>query len=98
MPTPTDGDIDLLGAVQAELRAIGKLDTVLGKLAENLAERLTAAGSPAGAAAVSRELSRVLASIHGHPAEADDPLDELRRRRDRKRGGITPTTERPAND
>ncbi|HPZ98783.1 MAG TPA: hypothetical protein PLT93_11635 [Phycisphaerae bacterium] len=98
VPTPTDGDIDLLGAVQAELRAIGKLDTVLGKLAENLAERLTAAGSPAGAAAVSRELSRVLASIHGHPAEADDPLDELRRRRDRKRGGITPTTERPAND
>ena len=98
LPTPADGDPGLLVAVQAELRAIGQLETPLGRLAELLAERLVGAGSPSGAAAVSRELSRVLASIRTHPAEADDPLDELRRRRDRKRGGITPTTERPASE
>lgn len=98
-PLPTaDGDIGLVGAVQAELAALGQSDSALGRLAVNLAERLVGAGSPAGAAAVSRELSRVLASIRAHPAERADPLDELRNRRDRKRGGITPTTERPAND
>lgn len=88
VPTPTDGDIDLLGAVRAELGPL--IETPMGKLAENLAERLTGAGSPSGAAAISRELRNVLASIRSHPADADDPLDELRKRRDRKRG-IQPT-------
>lgn len=94
VPTPTDGGIDLLGAVRAELGPL--IETPMGKLAENLAERLTGAGSPSGAAAISRELRNVLASIRSHPADADDPLDELRNRRDRKRG-ITPT-ERPASE
>ncbi len=78
----------LVNAVFAELKAAGTSSTALGQLALLLADRLAnTAGSDAGAAAISRELARTLtAALSNTKVVPGDLLDELRKRRDAKRG------------
>jgi hypothetical protein len=77
----------LVDAVRAELDGVGKLDSMLGQQALMLAQAL---GDPdesaSGAAALSRELGAVMAVALRGVRGAADQVDELRRRRDRKRG------------
>jgi hypothetical protein len=68
----------LLGAVRAELEAIGQLDTAHGHLAVALAERLTTTHeSASGTAQLSRELREVLASAAAAKAAAVDEWEEI---------------------
>ena len=73
--------------MRAELDGVGKLDSMLGQQALMLAQAL---GDPdesaSGAAALSRELRAVMALALRGVRGAADQVDELRRRRDRKRG------------
>lgn len=73
-------------ATRAELEAAGRLDSMLGQVALLLAERMCEFDTGSGTAALSKELRAVMATaVQGAPAAAD-PVDELRARRDRKRG------------
>lgn len=74
----------LVDAVSAELEALGRLDSVTGQHALELANRIVSApGMNAGVAALSKELSRVLVDARGSSAVVD-PVDELGARRDAK--------------
>jgi hypothetical protein len=77
----------LLAVTRAELQAAGMLKSVLGQAALKLAEAL---GNPdetaGGVAALSRELRATMAAVLQCAPAARDPLDELKQRRDRKRG------------
>jgi hypothetical protein len=93
-PPPGSDSSAVVDAVRAELAAAGRLNTWEGQLALVLARLLeTATGS--SLAAVSREFRRVqdlaLRSSGGAPRapQPDDPLDELKRRRDGKVQGGT---------
>jgi hypothetical protein len=83
--SPIDGTSDLVDAVRQTLGAAGRLDTSLGQLALILARKMTDYGTGGGVAALSRELSRVMDAALGPVEPSDDLVDELRRRRDRKR-------------
>jgi hypothetical protein len=85
VPPPVTGASDLLDSVKKTLEAAGRLDTSMGQLALVLAQKMTDYGTGSGIAAISRELSRVMAAALQSAEPADDPLDELRRRRDMKR-------------
>ena len=73
--------------VRAELEVGGKLGTSLGAMCVFLAERLSASTFHTGSAvaAVSRELRATMTAALADVRVANDPLDELRARRDRKR-------------
>jgi len=59
---------------------------MLGQMALLFAERMCEFDTGSGTAALSKELRAVMAAaVQGAPAAAD-PVDELRARRDRKRG------------
>jgi len=76
-----------LEAVTArELEAVGRLESVAGQLALELARRV-ASGYESGAAVASlvKELRATMAAALAGLAPAPDALDELRTRRDRKR-------------
>ena len=79
----------LTDSVRAELEVLGKLDTVIGLQALELAARMVSPMTMAGpAATLSKELSRVLGEARGTAATAAvNPLDELRARRDKRRAG-----------
>jgi len=80
---PTTG---LLDAVQAELDAAGRSNSVAGQHALELANRIVnAPGMNTGVAALSKQLQAVLAEALKNSATAVNPLDELRARRDLKR-------------
>ena len=84
--SPAAEDYALLAATRAELEAAGRLDSMLGQVALLLAERMCEFDTGSGTAALSKELRAVMvAAVQGAPAAAD-PVDELRARRDRKRG------------
>ncbi len=78
---------ELERAVTRELESIGRLDTVAGQVALELAYRI-GSGHETGAAtaALARELGATMTIALGGVAQtAADPLDEIRARRDRKR-------------
>lgn len=79
-------DHALVNAVRAELEAAGRLDSVLGQVALLLAARMCDYDTGSGTATVSTELRSVMAAALRDAPAAGDPIDELRRRRDRKRG------------
>lgn len=80
------GGDELISAVTRKLTAAGMRHSVLGELAVVLARALAREGeSAAGRAAVARELSRVMTSALRGVKVAPDSLDDLKRRRDRKR-------------
>jgi len=78
----------LIAAVTAELEAAGRLNTVAGQHALELANRIVnAPGMNTGVAALSKQLQAVLAEALRDAATsgAVDPVDELKARRDAKR-------------
>lgn len=80
----------LVGAIERELEAADRLDTVLGQQASELAGRIVSpASSGASVATLSRELRAVMAAAMEGVAVAADPLDELQRRRDAKYSAST---------
>jgi hypothetical protein len=85
LPPPTD--TPLLAAVQAELEAAGQADSWLGRAALMLALRLGDPACPTAAVApLSKELTATMRVALKDVLVRADPLDELRRRRDGKRG------------
>jgi hypothetical protein len=77
----------LLDAVESELLTADRLNTMLGQVAVELARAMTdplVTGS--GAASLSKELRVVMAAAVNAGDRGDDLVDELRRRRDCKRG------------
>lgn len=80
-------------AVRAELTELGRLNSALGQQALELARRMSTEDEfGAGVASLSRELRAVMVEVAANAAPAEnDPLDELRARRDRKRRNVTST-------
>lgn len=80
----------LVASTRQQLEVAGRLDSILGQQALVLAARLeVTSGVDTGSslAAVSKELRAVMAEALAGVAVADDPIDELRRRRELKRSG-----------
>ncbi len=76
----------LVDTVRAALEAAGRVDTIAGQHALELANRIVnAPGMNTGVAALSKQLSVVVAEALRNSAQSTNPLDELRARRDRKR-------------
>lgn len=86
-PEP-DAPVGTLGAVLAELREAGRLDSSAGQAAVALARRIDdGAESSAGLAALTRELRAAMAEALARAEAAGDALDELRARREARRVG-----------
>ncbi len=77
-------------AVRSALEAAGRLSTPLGEVALVLARRLDAPGGESGSAlaSVAKQLTMTLATVTADAPPADDLLNELRARRDRKLGRL----------
>ncbi len=75
-------------AVRGALQDAGRLSAPLGQVALVLARRLDAPGgeSGSGLASVARQLAVTLAAVTSDVPRANDLLDDLRIRRDRKLG------------
>lgn len=74
-------------AVRGELERIGKSGTPLGAAAQRLAIRLDADEDPGSAmAAMAKELRAIMAELGRSAPAAADPVDELKRRRQRRLG------------
>ena len=85
--TPSEpGEVEQ--ATAEALRAVGRLGTPLGRVALVLARRLDAPDGESGSAlaSVAKQLTMTLAAATADVRPADDLLDELRIRRDRKLG------------
>jgi len=77
----------LVEAVSRELDEVGRLGTVGGQLAVLLAGRIAGRRETGSAtAALAKQLHLTMTEALGGVAVAADPLDEIRARRDRKRG------------
>lgn len=85
-PDPTDTTPDLLALpkqVHAELAQVGRLNTVAGQQALNVAYRMLSAGDTGSAiAALSRELSRLMALATVGTAQKKNVVDEVQAKRD----------------
>lgn len=86
VPAAAEGS-GLVAAVRAELDGAGRLESVSGQLALELAGKLSGTGA-AGATALSRELRTVMASALGRPDPVSEPegapyaeTDEVQRAR-----------------
>jgi hypothetical protein len=77
----------LVASITAELEQGGRLNTALGQQAVFLASRLAISPFDTSLASMSRELREVMARALEGVAVADDPLDELKRRRELKLAG-----------
>lgn len=80
------GSGGIAAAVADTLTRRGASASPLGVMARLLAEALDQAQPAQSAAALSRELRATLATLEAEPAATADPVDELRWRRDAKRG------------
>lgn len=80
--------VSVLGSVRKELDAIGKAETPSGAAALVLAARLDAGEDPGSAmAALAKELRATMLELTRTAPAAKDPVDELRKRRDRRLSG-----------
>ena len=80
---PVSGLVD---AVTAELEAAGKVNSVAGQHALELANRIASAPAMStGVAALSKQLQSVLAEALRGSGQVADPVDDLKARRDAKR-------------
>lgn len=85
LPTKRTGT-DLHAVTERELTEAGRLDTVLGRQALELAQRITSSQETGSAvASLSKEFRAVMEAAMEGVGIAADPLDELRARRERKR-------------
>jgi len=84
---PTNYDVSkaegkIVDQVRASLVAVNKVDTPEGALALYVAAMLDKGGHTAqGAAALARELRQTMIVVTAGAVSSDDPVDELRRRR-----------------
>lgn len=88
VPVPAEAaGAGLIATVVNELTAADRLNTAVGQCALRLAVRMetSTVDTGAGLAAMSKELRAVMAQALAGAQEAEDPIDELRARRDRKR-------------
>jgi hypothetical protein len=77
----------LTDAVERELDGAGRLDSVFGQAALVLARRLESPmETGASIASMTRQLRETMGDALKGAAQAADPLDEIRRRRELKRG------------
>jgi hypothetical protein len=77
----------LLEVVERDLESAGVLETVLGQIAVELARTMTSPyTTPSALAGVSKEFTAVMDKALGKSTTKTDFLDELKLRRDRKRG------------
>lgn len=72
-------------SVRAQLEQAGRSETYLGQAAIALAERIDSSRSVMGFAALVKELRVTMDAALAGVKVAEDPIDELRARRDRKR-------------
>jgi hypothetical protein len=87
-PAETTVDYSLLDACRRELEVAGRLDSWQGQGLLVLAEALCAAPQArSGLAALSKELRAARAEALQGAVASGDPVDELKARRDRIRGG-----------
>ena len=88
-PPAVDEAESIEGATRAELDAVGRLSSSAGRTALQLARRLDVDGRDTGMgyAALVRAHQQAMAEAVKGASVADDPVDELRARRDRKRAG-----------
>jgi hypothetical protein len=85
-PRPMVASAGLEAVAARELEAAGRLDTVLGQAALVLARRLESPmETGASIASMTKQLRETLVDALKGAAQAADPLDELRARRDSKR-------------
>ena len=87
---PDPDEDGLVASTRRQLEQAGRLDTIAGQTALLLAQRLAEARSMdtgSSLAAVSKELRSVVAEALAGVAVEDDPVDELRRRRELKLSG-----------
>lgn len=78
----------VLSAVRAELEQIRKTSTAGGQVALALAARLDAGEDPGSAmAAMAKELRATMVELTREAPAAADPVDELKRRRERRLSG-----------
>jgi len=84
-----DSGPGLVEAVRSALVEAGRLHTVPGQHAMELARRIVnAPGMNTGVSALSKQLQAVMTEALSGAVAAADPVDELRARRDRKRGRL----------
>lgn len=88
-PDPEGVDQELVAAARRELVAAGRLDSVLGQQALQLAARMCSAAPETGSAfaALSRELRAVMAEAVSDGEAQDDPVNDIDARRARKAAG-----------
>lgn len=79
--------VDLVSITRRTLEDANKLETVAGQQALRLAEAMCGRETGAGLASLSKALTTVMEEIAGGTSVADDMLDELRARRERRRAG-----------
>ena len=85
-PLEADAPVGALGAVLAELRVAGRLDSSAGQAAVALARRIDdGAESSSGLAALTREMRAAMAEALSRVEASGDALDELRARREARR-------------
>ena len=85
-PEGEQASSDVESATRGELEAAGRDGTHLGRLALSLAARIDEGrGTDQGYAALAKELRAVMVEALKGAGETVDPVDELRRLRDRKR-------------
>ncbi len=74
-------------AARRELEQAGKLGSALGNTVLALASRLDAgADSASGMAAMAKELRTLMAALGAGQVMALDPVDDLKKRREQRRG------------
>jgi len=79
--------VSTVATVRRQLEAAGRLDTYLGSAAVQLAHRIDQSTAVMGFAALVKELRSTMDAAMAGVQVADDPIDELRARRDGKRAG-----------
>lgn len=86
-PATPSPPVGVVASIEKRLAAFDRLDTVHGQRALFLADRMTREFSGSAVAALSKELTVVLELALEGVAQAADPLDELKAKRDRLRTG-----------
>ena len=87
-PAPVREPGPLEAAARAELEAVDRAGTLAGTVVLALARRVDAAGpldTGSAFASLTKELRAALAAALEGVQKADDPIDELREQRDRRR-------------
>lgn len=75
----------LVAATRARLAEVGLADSMIGRQALRLAEAMSEGDTGSGIATLSRELRATMAEALQDAVAAEDPLDELRLRRESRR-------------